>query len=164
MAKVFLICGKLCCGKSVYAERIRMEHKAVILSVDEIMLSIFGPYTGEKHDAYTERVQAYLFEKSLSIVEVGTDMILDWGFWTREKRTRAREFYKNNHVKCELHYINVSDEVWRERVKRRNASVSAGDTTAYYVDRNLAEKCIALFEPPETGEVDVWIDESHPVF
>lgn len=36
MAKIFLICGKICSGKSTYAERIRMKNHAVLLSVDEI--------------------------------------------------------------------------------------------------------------------------------
>ncbi len=61
MAKVFLICGKICCGKSVYAKRLCIENKAIVLSVDDIMLSLFGLYAGEKHDEYTERLQNYLF-------------------------------------------------------------------------------------------------------
>ena len=40
MAKVLLICGKICCGKSTYAKKLKEENNAVILSVDEIMLSI----------------------------------------------------------------------------------------------------------------------------
>lgn len=51
MAKVFLICGKICSGKSTYAEQLRVKNKtAILLSVDEIMLSIFGQYIGERHD------------------------------------------------------------------------------------------------------------------
>ena len=38
MAKVILLCGKICCGKSSYAGRIRKENCAAVLSVDEIML------------------------------------------------------------------------------------------------------------------------------
>lgn len=41
-AKVILICGKRCSGKSTYAERLRDKNNAVILSVDEIMLGVFG--------------------------------------------------------------------------------------------------------------------------
>ena len=42
MAKVFIMCGKLCSGKSTYANRIRQTHKAVILSIDEIMLTLLS--------------------------------------------------------------------------------------------------------------------------
>lgn len=159
MAKVFLICGKICCGKSAYAERLRFEHQAVVLSVDEIMLSLFGLYAGEKHDEYTERLQNYLFSKSAEIVETGMSVILDWGFWTREKRKQAREFYWSRHIDCEVHYLDISDNVWRERIVRRNRLVSSGEVSAYYLDENFMTKFQSLFEVPGKGEVDVWINE-----
>ena len=37
MAKVYLICGKLCCGKTTYAQKLCKENKAILLSVDEII-------------------------------------------------------------------------------------------------------------------------------
>ena len=52
MAKVILLCGKLCCGKTTYAEHLRAQNKAVLLSIDEVMLTIFGQYTGDRHDEY----------------------------------------------------------------------------------------------------------------
>ncbi|MEF2918531.1 MAG: hypothetical protein U0O12_07955 [Eubacterium sp.] len=35
MAKIFLICGKICSGKSTYAEQMRIKKYVVLLSVDE---------------------------------------------------------------------------------------------------------------------------------
>ena len=52
MAKVIMLCGKICSGKSTYANSISKQEKAVILSVDEITLALFGQYTGEKPDDY----------------------------------------------------------------------------------------------------------------
>ena len=46
MANVFLICGKICSGKSTYAKKLAKTHNAVILSVDEIMLAIFDHGAG----------------------------------------------------------------------------------------------------------------------
>lgn len=160
MAKVFLICGRICCGKSVYARRLGTGKRAVVLSVDEIMLSVFGPYAGDRHDEYTERVQKYLFEKSLELVRAGIDVILDWGFWTRAKRAQAREFYRSRHIECELHYIDIDEETWKARIRKRNHSISAGETTAYLVDGGLSAKCGGLFEPPGEEEVDVRIRQS----
>lgn len=42
MAKVILICGKICSGKSTYAEQLRVQNNAVVLSTDEITLALFG--------------------------------------------------------------------------------------------------------------------------
>ena len=47
MAKIYLMCGKLCSGKSTRAEQLRREHRAVLLSVDEITLALFGQDAGE---------------------------------------------------------------------------------------------------------------------
>ena len=46
MGKAILICGKICSGKSTYAARLKKETNAVLLSVDEIMLDLFGLYDG----------------------------------------------------------------------------------------------------------------------
>ena len=42
MAKVIMMCGRICCGKSTYARRLRTEINAAVLSIDEIMLAVFG--------------------------------------------------------------------------------------------------------------------------
>ena len=157
MAKVIMTCGKICTGKTTYAQRIREEYKGVILSVDEITLALFGQYAGDEHDTYVVRAEKYLFEKSLEIIGTGINVILDWGFWTASERAEAREFYKKHGIQCELHYLDISDELWEKRLKRRNAAVKEGRTSAYYVDKNLAEKFASIFETPSCEEADLWI-------
>ncbi len=36
MAKIIAICGKICCGKTYYANQIKEKEKAIILSCDEL--------------------------------------------------------------------------------------------------------------------------------
>lgn len=156
MAKVILICGKICCGKTTYSEQIREKENAVILSVDEIMLSIFGQHAGEKHDEYANNTQKYLFNKSIEFVNAGVNVILDWGFWTKVNRNKAKEFYKAHGINTEMHYIDICDETWKQRLAYRNAKVETGETDAYFVDENLANKFAAIFETPDKDEIDVW--------
>lgn len=153
MAKVIMVCGKICSGKSTYAERLRRENDAVLLSIDEIMLAMFGQYVGE----YVAHTEKYLYGKSLEIVGSGINIVLDWGVWTKAERAEAREFYKSRGIDYELHYIDVSDEVWRERINKRNSAISNGRLDAYYIDENLAAKFGAIFEPPDDEEIDVRI-------
>lgn len=157
MAKVFLICGKICSGKSTYSEKLRKEHKAVLLSIDEITLSLFGQHCGDKHDDYVERTEKYLFEKSLEILEIGVNVVLDWGFWTKEERDYAKTFYKSRNIDCEFHYIDINDEEWARRLTKRNTAVLKNEVSAYYVDENLAIKFAGIFEKPEKEEIDVWV-------
>ena len=155
MAKVILICGKICSGKSTYAEQLRVQNHAVLLSTDEITLALFGQHCGDNHDVYVERTQNYLFNKSLELIEVGINVILDWGFWLKEKRDYAREFYNSRNIECEFHYIDISDETWKARLKKRNSEVLAETTSAYYVDDNLADKFASIFEVPSEDEFEV---------
>ncbi len=158
MAKVIMTCGRICSGKTTCAARLRREMGAVVLSVDEITLALFGQDAGEMHDTYVERAEKYLYEKSLEIVGAGIDVILDWGFWTKRERDEAREFYRSRGIAYEFRYISITDEEWNRRLEKRNAAVTAGETSAYYVDEGLAEKFRAIFEAPSADENDVIIE------
>lgn len=155
MPKVYLICGKICSGKSTYAEQLRVQNHAVLLSTDEITLALFGQHCGDKHDDYVERTQSYLFNKSLELIEVGINVILDWGFWLKEERDYAREFYNSRNIACEFHYIDISDNTWKARLKKRNSAILAEETNAYYIDDNIAKKFASIFEEPNEDEIDV---------
>lgn len=156
MAKVIMTCGKICSGKSTYAQKLSKEYNAVILSVDEITLALFGQDVGDKHDDYVARAEKYFFEKSVEIVNVGINVILDWGFWTREERNQARDFYNSHNIKNEFHYIDISEKTWKERIQHRNSMVLSNKTNAYYVDSGLVEKFNSFFEKPYPDEIDVW--------
>lgn len=155
MPKVILICGKICCGKTTYAQKLCKENNAVLLSVDEITLALFGQHCGDNHDDYVERAQSYLFNKSLELIKAGVNVVLDWGFWMKEERDYAREFYNSRNINCQLHYVDIGDETWKSRLHNRNNAVLANETVAYYVDDNLADKFASIFEVPNKDEIDL---------
>ncbi len=157
MTKVFLICGKICSGKTVYAEQLRIKHKAILLSVDEIMLSIFGLYTGSLHDEYTKSIKEMLLKKTLEIIEVHVSVILDWGFWTKKEREYVRNYFKDHHIEYEFYYIDIPNEEWKKRIEQRNYLVQTKEIQAYFVDENLLNKTNRLFEIPDQNEIDLWI-------
>ena len=155
MSKVIMTCGQICCGKSTYAKKLKDENNVVILSIDELTLTMFPDGAGEMHDTYVRRTEKYLLELSIQILNAGIDVILDWGLWTKATRNRIREFYASHgDIKTELHYLKVSPEVWKERIGKRNLS----DEAAYYVDEGLLEKATSLFEEPSEEEVDVLVE------
>ncbi len=156
MAKVVMTCGMICCGKSTYAKRLQAEGNAVILSIDDITLTLFPDGSGDMHDTYALRAERYLLDLSLQILQTGADVILDWGLWTRAVRNRVRSFYASHEgIKTELHYLQIQPEEWNRRIEERNASGG----NAYYVDEGLLNKCKALFEAPSEDEVDVWLNQ-----
>lgn len=159
MAKVILICGRICCGKTTYAHRLRMERRAVVLSCDEVMLALLDEQLGDRHEVYAARTEAYLLQKSLEIIETGIDVILDWGPWTRDGRSRVRAFYASHDVECELHGIRVSEEEWKARIAKRNAQIDDGVYQAYHVDEGLERKFLSRYEEPASDEISVWVEE-----
>ncbi|MCM1356987.1 MAG: ATP-binding protein [Prevotella sp.] len=158
IAKVIMVCGKICSGKSTYAEKLRMEDNSVLLSVDEIMLTVFGQNAGEKHDEYVGKIKTYLLKKIPEFINAGISIILDWGFWTKQERDFTRKFCKIRNIECEVHYINISNEVWKQHISNRNNMVSAGKSESYFVDDRLVEKFISMFEVPNKNEVDILIN------
>ena len=157
MAKVIMTCGRICCGKTTYARRIQKERNAVILSIDEITLALFPDGAGEMHDVYAFRAEQYLLQLSLRILESGTDVILDWGLWTKEQRARLRAFYADHGAEHEIHYLRVDREEWERRIRKRNEQQGT-DPSAYYVDEGLLLKAETLFEEPAETETDLIVD------
>ncbi len=159
MAKVFLVCGKICSGKSTYAKKLAESQNAVILSVDEIMLALFDGDSRENHDIYVKRIQAYLYQKSLDLVSLDINVILDFGFWTKQERANVREFFQAKNVAFEFHYLNISQLEWKKRIAERNTEVFQKKANAYFVDKGLEKKFETLFEEPLNEEIHKWIEE-----
>ena len=157
MSKVIAICGKICCGKSYYAAKLQEKEKAVILSCDELTKDLFDNDLGEKHDEMALRIWAYFKKKSVELVKAGCTVILDWGFWSRANRRALREYYREQDIPCEWHYIEVEDETWKRNIEERNHRVLSGQGGSdYYLDEGLMGKLNSLWEEPEKEEIDVW--------
>lgn len=157
MSKVIAICGKICCGKSYYAAKLKEKENAVILSCDELTMDLFDNDLGEKHDEMALRIWAYFKKKSVELVKAGCTVILDWGFWSRANRESLQEYYRVQEIPCEWHYIEVEDETWKRNIEERNHRVLNGQGGSdYYLDEGLMEKLNSLWEEPGQEEIDVW--------
>ena len=153
MPKVLIMCGKICSGKSTYAEKQKLENKAVILSVDDLTLALFENQAGEKLDFYVEKLKEYFLKKSLDIVEAGADVILDWGFWTKKERDYAREFYDSRNISYQFYYMNVGIDEWKKRILKRNQEIKREQLEAYPIDKGLLSKVEKMFEEPDRKEL-----------
>ena len=158
MAKVFLICGKICSGKTTFARKLAEEQNAVILSCDEVTWELFSNDLGEKHDEMTAHIRRYLLRKAVEIIRAGTNVILDWGFWTAAYRAEIKDYFSAEKIESHWTYISVSPEEWERRIAGRNAAVLAGESHDYYLDEGLRAKLESLFEEPSRDETDLWIE------
>ncbi|MDD6050795.1 MAG: ATP-binding protein [Clostridiales bacterium] len=157
MGKVYLICGKICSGKSYYAKTLKEKHHAVILSTDEATYALIHNEQGEFYDVFAQRVNRYLARKAVEICQAGANVILDWGFWTRENRTAISAYFKSHGTSCEWHYIDIDDDTWKRNIEERNQRIEEGNGGSdFYVDAGLLNKLLSMFETPDRDEMDVW--------
>ena len=157
MAKLLCICGKIGCGKTYYANRLKEQEHAVILSTDEVTYDLTNNQQGEGYDEFARRVNLYLRKKAVEIVNAGCTVILDWGFWTKENRKEIKRYGENNGVIVEMHYIDIDDNTWFENIEKRNNEVISGNGgSSFFVDEGLLNKVSSLFEVQEKEEIDIW--------
>ena len=157
MAKLLCICGKIGCGKTYYANRLKEQEHAVILSTDEVTYDLTNNQQGDGYDEFAIRVNLYLRKKAVEIVNAGCTVILDWGFWTKENRKEIKRYGENNGVLVEMHYIDIDDKTWYENIEKRNNEVISGNGgSSFYVNEGLLNKVSSLFEIPEKEEIDIW--------
>jgi len=139
MAKIILLCGKICSGKSTYANKIKIQYNAVILSCDELMLQLFDEQLGDNHKVALQSVQNYLYQVAEQIITTNTNVILDFGFWTRSERSKIKMYYANKEVETELHYIKIVPEDWLCNIDKRNKNSGKYKNKSYYIDDNMKQ-------------------------
>lgn len=157
MAKVILLCGKIASGKSYWADILKREQSAVVLSCDELLLDLGMMDLGEKHDEVLALVKQYLYKKAMEINGLGINVILDFGFWRKSERQDLSTRLQAAGINFEWYYIDISDEDWASNIDLRNKAVEAGQQQAYIIDEGLLKKLADAFQVPEPDEVDVWI-------
>ena len=69
MAKIYLICGKICSGKSYYYKKLKEKVSGVILSPDEATYDLIKNERGEFYNVFCDRLLKYLNKKAVEIVE-----------------------------------------------------------------------------------------------
>ncbi len=155
MPKVILICGMICSGKTTYANKVARRQKAVLLSCDELSLSLFDNNLGEHHDEVISKIKQYLLKKAVELNTTLTNVVLDWGFWSRDEREETRQFFNKNGITTQLHYIDISKSALKKNIEIRNEEVNKGNSNNYYIDDNLFAKASSSFEVPTSDEIDV---------
>ena len=157
MARVMAICGKICSGKSHYAKQLKDRENAVILSTDEVTFDLIKNEQGEYYNIFADRVNKYLRKKAAEIVAIGCNVILDWGFWTKEERKEITDYFNACGIDVEWHYVDIAQARWEMLIEQRNKKIEEGNGGSdFYLDEGLMGKLLSKFEEPTREEMDVW--------
>ena len=156
MGKVIIICGKICSGKSYYSNILKEKFNAVIISPDEATYELINNEQGEFYNVFSERLKKYLTRKVGEIAKAGANVIFERGLWSHKDRKEIREYYKNNGIECEIHYVCVDETTWQQNIKERNELVLNGQGGSnFYLDEGLMKKLESRWEEPSNDEIDI---------
>jgi predicted kinase len=135
-------------GKTTAARRLEAERNALRLTKDEWVKALYGR---ENPPAAQDVIEGRLVEVGLRVLQLGNDVVIDYGLWSRDERSALRQAAADLGAGVELHYFAVTTEEQRRRADRRQAQ--APHTTWPMSDAELAEWA-SRFEPPTPGELD----------
>lgn len=154
MPKVYILCGKIASGKTTYAKSLKEKNKAMILSCDDLMLTLFDGCLGEKHNDIVDRCSRFFNNQAEELISIGIDAVLDFGYWTKLERTKAKEYFIAKNIPVELHYLKIPENLRLERLIARNQSLSTSSKREYIIDDELRNYLDAKFEEPTADEID----------
>lgn len=111
MATLHLMVGLPCSGKTTLARTLEYECSALRLTPDEWQLCLFGQDAEEpEHNVRHALIEALLWELASRALVLGTNVILDFGFWAREEREDYRSRAKQLGASSEVHFLDVPEE------------------------------------------------------
>ena len=91
LATLHLMVGLPFSGKTTLARKLERECSALRLTPDEWHVRLFGQDAEDPdHDARHSLIEALLWNIARRALELGTNVILDFGFWAREEREDFR--------------------------------------------------------------------------
>lgn len=125
-ATLHLLCGKIASGKSTLADKLSASPQTMIISEDRWLSTL---YAGEMHSvADYVRCAAKLKEAMkphlVSLLQSGVSVVLDFPANTRANRDWMMSIVAESGADNRLHYMKVSDDVCRARLRARNAEGS----------------------------------------
>lgn len=145
---LFLTVGLPCTGKTTAARRIEVEHDALRLTKDEWVKALYGH---ENPRSASDVIEGRLIEIGLRALELGTDVVIDFGLWSRDERSALRQAAADRGARVEMRYCDVTPAEQRRRLDHRQAD--APHTTWPMSDDELA-RWAADFDIPTPGELD----------
>ena len=152
MATLHMMVGLPCSGKTTLAHKLEHELPALRLTVDEWHIRLFGQDAEEpEHDARHSLIEAILWNIASRALELGTNVILDYGFWAREEREDYRLRAKQLGASSEVHYLDVPADELLRRLAQRNARPSQ---ESFLIAEEAMKPWIAFFQKPTLDELE----------
>ena len=152
MPTLHLMVGLPCSGKTTLARKLEFERSALRLTPDEWHVCLFGQDADKpEHDARHGLIEALLWDVAARVLALGGNVILDFGFWSREEREDFRLRAKKLGASSEVHFLKVPEAELMQRISARNTQPSEG---AFHISEEMMRPWVALFQAPIPDELE----------
>lgn len=145
---LFLTVGLPGTGKTTSARRIEVEQQALRLTKDEWVKALYGPANPREATAV---IESRLIEIALRALELGINVVIDFGLWSRDERSALRQAAADLGAAVEMRYCELTPTEQRRRLDQRQAEEPR--TTWQMTDQELTEWA-AMFSVPTPSELD----------
>ena len=145
---LFVTVGLPSTGKTTWARRVEVEHGALRLTKDEWVKALYGD---DNPPQASDVIEGRLIEIGLRALELGVDVVIDFGVWSRDERSALRQAAADRGARVELRYFELAADEQRRRHDRRLAE--APHTTWPMSDDELGEWA-RVIQVPTAGELD----------
>jgi predicted kinase len=143
--------GLPCSGKTTLARKLENELPALRLTVDVWQIALFGQDANEpEHDWRHSRIEALLWSVASRALQLGTHVVLDFGFWAREEREDYRRRAKQLGASSEIHYLAVPHDELLRRLRKRNSRPSP---ESFLISEEAMKPWIESFQKPGGDEL-----------
>ena len=152
MATLHLMVGLPCSGKTTLAKKLERELSALRLTTDEWHVRLFGQDAeAPEHDARHTLIEGLLWKTASRALVLGTNVILDFGFWAREEREDYRLRARQLGASSEVHFLDVPEEELMRRLAARNSQDSQ---ESFHIPEEAMSPWIAFFQRPTPDELE----------
>ena len=151
MATLVLICGLPGSGKTTLARQLERSLPALRLCPDEWIAAILADINDKLElDRLRSPIESLQWEVAKRALDLGVNVILEWGFWSKEERTRYRSEAEALGAQVQLRYLEVGrGQLWA-RISKRNANLPPG---TFHITQDQLDLWWAWFQPPAADEL-----------
>jgi predicted kinase len=119
VSHLFLMVGLPGAGKTTRARELAAAHRALRLTPDEWMISLFD---GVQPDGKRDLLEGRLIALALQALQLGTSVVLDFGLWSRDERSALRWLAASVGASGHVVYLPVDRDVQHARIAHRQAT------------------------------------------
>lgn len=147
---LYFICGKIAAGKTTLSNKLKNQPNTIVISEDKWLSALFSDEmkTVSDYVRHSKKLKSVMKPHIVNLLKAGTSVILDFPANRIVDRAWMRQIFEEAEVLHELHYLDVPDDICKQRLLKRNEQ----GQHAFEATEAQFELITKHFEPPTQDE------------